>query len=121
MMTSSWRRRTRSRTVSSPQLAGEPALLAFAWDPHSAAFALGGAGLGVLLGSLCLGARHVPLVPRWMVPMGLVGAALLIAGSVGIVNVVQGGPVLWAIMSGFVAWVAFLVVAGVGMVRENRE
>lgn len=102
-----------------PQLSADPGLLALAWNLHSAAFALGGAALGILLGSLSLGARHVPLVPRWMVPVGLVGSALLIAGSVGIVNVVQGGLMLWSIMSGFGAWVLFLVVAGVGMVRSR--
>lgn len=100
-----------------PTLAAEPALLSFAWSLHSAAFALGGAGLGVLLGALSLGARHVPLVPTWMVPVGLVGAALCIAGAAGIVDLVQGGPMLWALMAGFVCWVAFLVTASWGMVR----
>lgn len=100
-----------------PKLAADPAALALAWDLHSAAFALGGAGLGILLGALSLGARHVPLVPRWMVPLGLAGAALCLGGAVGIVNVVQGGPALWLLMAGFLAWVAFLATASVRMLR----
>lgn len=102
-----------------PQLATEPAVLAALWNMHTAAFALGGAGLGILLGSLSLGARHVGLVPRWMAHVGLVGAALLLVGAAGLVNAVNGGPVLWSIMGGFACWVLFLVMAGWRMTRAK--
>lgn len=100
-----------------PTLAADPATLRLAWDLHSAAFAVVGSALGALVGALALGARSVPIVPRWGTYVGLGAAAFCIAGSAGAVGTIQGGPALWLMMVGFVGWIAFLATASIRMIR----
>lgn len=103
-----------------PRLAQDPAVLALAWDIHSAAFGVVGFALGVLVAALGLCAHEAGLAPRWLVGVALASGALLLAGGASASAIVAGGDALWITMSGFLLWVVFLVVMSVRMLAASR-
>lgn len=105
--------------VSGPALATQPALLRVLWDAHTAIFCLNMAAIGVALFGLSRAATELDLAPRWTRPLGAVGGALLVAGAIPAPQVTDGSGLIGVGIAGFVCWVAFLVAAGVRMLRTT--
>jgi hypothetical protein len=89
------------------------------WELHSGAFSMSGISLGVMLGSLAIGARLCGLMPSWTLVLGITGSLLALTGGALAFNVIDGGPALFLIFAGFAAWVVWLITASLRLVRSE--
>lgn len=105
---------------AAPQATSAAAVVAGLWAVHAAAFGLNLAAIAIALFTLsCFCVRH-HLVPRWVRPLGMVGAGCLFLAAFGAVAIVEGSALLYLGFAGFLAWGVFLVLAGVGLLRNPR-
>ncbi len=104
----------------SQSTAADPGLFAMIWRIHWTTFTLNLAAIGGALLGLGMAARSAGIIPRWMAVVAVVGAVMLIAGAIPLVAAASGTPVFKAVLPGFAAWVLFLVVAAVGLLRRRE-
>ncbi|WP_377639764.1 hypothetical protein [Oryzobacter terrae] len=98
---------------------GEPTpAFELVWQVHAAAFALALPMLGTTALGTTLATHASGLTPDWQRPLGLVGGSLLLAAGVGNLAVADGSPLLFVGLLGFVAWLVWLLVTGVRLVRS---
>ena len=98
--------------VGGDALAGDAGLVSTLWAIHGALFAFSGIALGLALAGLSIAAVRAGLAPRWIRPVGLVGAAVIWLASVPIQAAAEGEPATLVGVVGFLAWLLFLLVAG---------
>ena len=85
-------------------------------------FLLNWAALALALYGLSRAAVSIGLLPRWLDRLSLVGAALLVAGSVQSAVVVNGTlEGLLAGLVGFAIWLLFLTVTGFRLARAEES
>ncbi len=88
------------------------------WQIHAAAYALA----LPMLGTTCIGsalATHASgLTPAWQRPLGLVGGSLLLVAGLGSLAIVGGSPLIFVGLLGFVAWLVWVLVTGVRLIRS---
>lgn len=89
------------------------------WQLHAAAFALalpmiGSASIGVALAAHASG-----LTPAWQRLLGLVGGSLLLAAGLGNFAIADGSALIFVGLLGFAAWLVWLLVTGVRLVRSS--
>ncbi|WP_245571196.1 hypothetical protein [Catelliglobosispora koreensis] len=88
------------------------------WQIHAAAYALA----LPMLGTTCIGsalATHASgLTPAWQRLLGLVGGSLLLVAGVGNLAIADGSPLIFVGLLGFVAWLVWVLVTGVRLVRS---
>ncbi len=99
------------------QLRAEPALVQALWSMHNAIFIVNFVAVAGALAGLGVAAALARVVPAWMRPAALGGAALLTAAAVPTVAEVHGSPILGVGVLGFLAWLVLLGTAGIRMVR----
>ena len=92
-----------------------------AWRMHAAAFALSLPALGTVFIGASLAAHSGGVTPRWTRWLGLTGGSLLIAAGAGTLAIADGSAILFLGMPGFFAWFAWLLVAGVRLVRAGSR
>ena len=92
-----------------------------AWRMHAAAFALSLPALGTVFIGASLAAHAGGLTPPWTRLVGLTGGSLLIAAGAGTLAIADGSAILFLGMPGFIAWFAWLLVAGVRLVRAGSR
>ncbi len=98
----------------------EAGQLQVVWDLHTAAFSMSGSGLGVTLAALSIGALLADaVVPRWTALVGLVGAVCAVAAGALVVSTISGGPGIWLQLVGFAAWLVWLVVGSLNLLRSE--
>lgn len=100
---------------------GELALVDALWTMHLATFAFAGLALGIALAGFSLAAAREGLVPRWLGVVGPVGAAVIVLASIPVRAGAEGNPATMVGLLGFLAWLAFLVVFGLRLRREEVE
>jgi hypothetical protein len=88
------------------------------WRVHAAAFALALPTLGTTVIGAALAAHASGLTPAWQRLLGLVGGSLLLAAGVGSIAIADGSPLLVVGLLGFAAWLGWLLVTGVRLVRS---
>ncbi|WP_235929080.1 hypothetical protein [Marisediminicola senii] len=75
-----------------------------------------------MLGATCIGgaiAAHASgLTPAWQRVLGLVGGTLLLAAGLGNLAIADGSPLIIVGLLGFAAWLVWLLVTGVRLVRS---
>lgn len=89
------------------------------WQLHAAAFAMALPALGTTFVGAALAARASRLTPRWQAVLGLVGGALLLVAGTANLAIADGSPLLFVGMPGYAAWLVWLLVTGVRLVRAR--
>jgi hypothetical protein len=88
------------------------------WQIHAAAFAMTLPMLGVACLGSALAARASGLTPAWQRVLGIVGGSLLLAAGLANLAIADGSALIFAGLLGFAAWLVWLIVTGVRLVRS---
>lgn len=87
------------------------------WQIHAAAFAFVLPMLGATFIGAAFAAHASELTPQWQRVLGLVGGSLLLAAGLGSLAIADGSPLIFVGLLGFAAWVVWLLVTGVRIIR----
>jgi hypothetical protein len=88
-----------------------------AWQLHAAAFALALPALGATFIGAALATHASGLTRPWQRLLGVAGGSLLILAGAGNLAIADGSPVLFVGLLGFAAWLVWLVVTGLRLIR----
>ena len=90
------------------------------WVLHNSVFSFLEAAIGIALAGLSVAAaKNGLLSKRWAVA-GPVGAALMIGSAMTTPAVVDGSPMFFVGVAGFVVWLAFMVRTSVALLRSQE-
>lgn len=106
--------------LSASGLAEPTSAFALVWQLHAAAFAMMLPLLGTTCVAVALAAHAGGLTPRWQRGLGLAGGILLLAAGIGNFAIAGGSPVVFVGLAGLAAWLVWLFVIGVRLVRGTR-
>lgn len=87
------------------------------WQLHAAAFALALPALGATFIGAALATHASGLTRPWQRLLGVAGGSLLILAGAGNLAIADGSPLLFVGLSGFAAWLVWLVVTGLRLIR----
>jgi len=104
--------------LSAGGLAAPTPEFALVWQLHAAAFALALPTLGTAFIGAALATHASGLTPAWQRPLGLVGGSLPLAAGLGNLAIADGSPLLFVGLLGLAAWLGWLLVTGVRLVRS---
>ncbi len=90
-----------------------------AWQLHAAAFALALPALGATFIGAAVAAYTSRLTPKWQLLLGVVAGGSLLAAGVVSLEIADGSALLFAGLPGFFAWIVWLLVTGVRLVRAR--
>jgi hypothetical protein len=105
-------------TLSASGLTEPTPAFELVWQAHAAAFALALPTIGITFVGAALAAHASGLTPAWQRLLGLVGGSLLLAAGVGALAIADGSALIFVGLLGFVAWLVWLLVTGVRLVRS---
>lgn len=88
-----------------------------AWQLHAAAFALELPVLGTTFIGAALATHASGLTRPWQRLLGVAGGSLLILAGAGNLAIADGSPLLFVGLPGFAAWLVWLVVTGLRLIR----
>ena len=107
--------------LSAGELAEPSPLFKLVWQLHAGAFALALSALGTTFIGAALAAHTSRLVAPWQRVLGVAGGGLLIAAGVANLAIADGSPILFVGVLGYAAWLVWLLVTGVRLVRMPRK
>jgi len=87
------------------------------WQLHAAAFALALPALGATFIGAALATHASGLTRPWQRLLGVAGGSLLILAGAGNLAIADGSPLLFVGVLGFAAWLVWLVVTGLRLIR----
>src|ERR687891_971692 len=87
------------------------------WQLHAAAFALVLPALGATFIGAALATHASGLTWPWQRLLGVAGGSLLILAGAGNLAIADGSPLLFVGLPGFAAWLVWLVVTGLRLIR----
>lgn len=105
--------------LSAGELADPSPGFELAWQLHAGAFALALPALGTTFVGAALAASASGLTRSWPRLLGVAGGILLIAAGTANLAIADGSPLLFVGMPGYAAWLVWLLVTGVGLVRAR--
>ncbi len=105
--------------LSAGELAEPSPLFELVWHLHAGAFALALSALGTTFIGAALAAHASRLVAPWQRVLGVAGGGLLIAAGVANLAIADGSPILFVGLLGYAAWLVWLLVTGVRLVRPR--
>lgn len=88
-----------------------------AWQLHAAAWALALPALGATFIGAALATHASGLTRPWQRLLGVAGGSALIAAGAGNVAIADGSPLVLIGVSGLAAWLVWLVVTGLRLIR----
>src|SRR5829696_4522920 len=88
-----------------------------AWQLHAASFALALPALGATFIGAALATHASGLTRPWQRLLGVAGGSLLILAGAGNLAIADGSPLLFVGLPGFAAWLVWLVVTGLRLIR----
>ena len=88
------------------------------WRMHAAAFALALPALGTTLLGAAVATHLAGLTQRWQRLIGIAGGGSLIAAGAASLAIADGSPLVLASMPGYAAWIAWLAVTGIRLLRS---
>lgn len=106
--------------LSIGQLTGPTTLFQVLWQMHAAALALAMPALGTTFIGAALATHASRLTPQWQRVLGVVSGGLLVAAGTASLAIADGSPLLFVGVPGILAWIAWLLVTGVRLVRARR-
>ena len=92
-------------------------VLQLAWHMHAAAFAWSLPALGATFIGAALATHASGLTRPWQRLLGVAGGSLLILAGAGNLAIADGSPLLFVGLPGFAAWLVWLVVTGLRLIR----
>lgn len=98
-------------------LAEPSPLLEVVWRMHAAAFALALPALATTFGAAAVAARASGLAPAWHRSLAAVAGVLLVVAGSASLAIGDGSSLLFVGMPGYAAWIVWLVLIGVRLVR----
>lgn len=107
--------------LSAGELAEPSPELELAWQLHAGAFALALPALGTTFVGGALAASASGLTRPWHRLLGVAGGSLLIAAGTANLAIADGSSLLLVGMPGYAAWLLWLLVTGVGLVRPRSR
>lgn len=87
------------------------------WQLHAAALALALPALGATFFGAALATHASGLTRPWQRLLGVAGGGLLIVAGTGNLAIADGSPLLFVGLSGLAAWLVWLVVTGLRLIR----
>src|SRR5215217_1716607 len=87
------------------------------WQLHAAAFALAMPALGATFIGAALATHASGLTRPWQRLLGVAGGSLLILAGSGNLAIADGSPLLFVGVLGYAAWLVWLVVTGLRLIR----
>ncbi len=87
------------------------------WQLHAAAWALAMPALGATFIGAALATHASGLTRPWQRLLGVAGGSLLILAGAGNLAIADGSPLLFVGVAGFAAWLVWLVVTGLRLIR----
>ena len=103
--------------LSAGGLAEPTPVFELAWQLHAAAFALALPALGATFIGAALATHASGLTRPWQRLLGVAGGSLLILAGAGNLAIADGSPLLFVGLPGFAAWLVWLVVTGLRLIR----
>ena len=103
--------------LSAGELAEPSPAFELAWQLHAAAFALALPALGTTFIGAALAAHTSRLTPPWQRLLGVAGGGLLLAAGAVNLAIADGSPLLFVGVTGLAAWLVWLVVTGLRLIR----
>jgi hypothetical protein len=88
-----------------------------AWQLHAAAFALALPALGATFIGAALATHASGLTRPWQRLLGVAGGSLCILAGAGNLAIADGSPLLFVGVLGYAAWLVWLVVTGLRLIR----
>ncbi|GAB3250259.1 hypothetical protein [Kineosporia babensis] len=107
--------------LSAGELAEPTPEFELAWQLHAAAFALALPALGTTFIGAALAAQASGLTPPWQRLLALAGGGLLIAAGAANLAIADGSGLLFVGLPGYAAWIGWLLVTGVRLVRARKH
>lgn len=104
--------------LSAGGLSAPTPTLELVWRVHAAAFAMALPMLGTTLVGAALAAHASGLTPAWQRLLGVVGGSVMLVAGVGNVAIADGSALIFVGLLGFACWLAWLLVAGVRLLRS---
>jgi len=105
--------------LSAAELAEPSPEFELVWQLHAAAFALALPALGTTLIGVAVAAHASGLTPSWQRLLGVVGGGLLLAAGAASLAIADGSALVFVGMPGYAAWLVWLLVTGVRLVRAR--
>ena len=105
--------------LSVDPLAGPTPLFRVLWQLHAAALALAMPALGTTFIGAASATHASRNTPRWQWVLGLVSGGLLIVAGGASLAIADGSPLLFVGVPGYLAWIVWLLVTGVRLVRAR--
>ena len=87
------------------------------WQFHASAYAFSLPALGTTLIGAALATHASGLTWPWQRLLGVAGGSLLISAGVGNLAIADGSPLLFVGVAGWAAWLVWLVVTGLRLIR----
>ena len=89
------------------------------WQLHAAAFALALPALGATFIGAALATHTGGLTRPWQRLLGVAGGSVLILAGAGNLAIADGSPLVAVGVSGLAAWLVWLVVTGLRLIRQR--
>ncbi len=105
--------------LSAGELAEPTPAFELAWQLHAAAYALALPALGTTFIGAALAAHASRLTPPWQRLLGVTGGGLLLAAGAASLAIADGSALVFVGLLGLAAWVVWLLVTGVRLVRAR--
>src|SRR5215212_9689400 len=103
--------------LSAGELTEPSPVLELAWHMHAAAFAWSLPALGATFIGAALATHASRLTPPWQRLLAAAGGSLLLVAGVGNLAIADGSPLLFVGVAGLAAWLVWLVVTGLRLIR----
>lgn len=91
------------------------------WQFHAAAYALSLPALGATFIGAALATHASGLTPPWQRLLGVAGGSVLIVAGAGNLAIADGSPLLFVGLPGLAAWLVWLVVTGLRLIRGRAR
>lgn len=105
--------------LSAEDLTSPSPQLQLVWQMHAGAFALAMPALGTTFVGAAVAAHLSGLTPAWQCLVGLVGGGLLVVAGTANLAIADGSSLLFVGMPGYAAWLVWLLVTGLRLVRTR--
>ncbi len=105
--------------LSANELAEPSPVFELAWQLHAAAFALALPALGTTFIGAALAAHASGLTPPWQRLLGVAGGGLLLVAGAASLAIADGSALLFVGLPGLAAWLVWLLVTGVRLMRAR--
>ena len=104
--------------VGAATLSSDAGLTETIWRFQRAMFTLNGTSLAIALTGLSVASLRAGFIPRWHAYVGFLGAGLFLISAAATMPIVEGEPIVFAGLAGFLLWLVWVLAMSVRLIRE---